>query len=262
MFWLRVGAIAFAGSVTLGIFLNAVKVINFSSGWEKWVWGISLAIIAVESVGTLISRKVHKDRRKLDDDIESTLMSILITLCKTRQVRFEELGACVFIPKRRSFWAWLRRDEHHALRRTYRHRPAGFPPPSGVGWTKLSGTVGQCWTQRKTKYWDGVAIAKRHTPESISALTEDSYVRIASDTRQGFTLEQFQSIAGKYSEVIATPIWDARKEREMIGVLTVDRAYVAGDDGYKSFLNSERTRETVEIAARQLGTQLRNKDEE
>ncbi|KAM9866739.1 hypothetical protein ACIFOC_00431 [Leucobacter aridicollis] len=258
---LRIATLVFAGLVTLGLFLSAQKIIEINSGWEKWVWGTTLVVIVVDNVGTLFTRRHFRIKHQREKDIENTLMSTLLAISRTKRVRFEELGMSVYVPRRFNWKFWQSRSRPRMLKRIHRFRPSGFPQQSGIAWTELTGAVGECWRDRKLVYWDGVAIARRHSPEALSEMTQQAYESISTETKQGFSLEQFKSITGKYSEVAATPIWDNRLERKLIGILTIDRAYVNGHDYTKRALTNTAIRENLQIASKQLGTQLRSKEE-
>jgi hypothetical protein len=254
-FWLRLSAVTFVALVGIGVFLRESGFMTFNSAFESGVWVFGLVVLAIDNAGTLFVRGVHARRAKRKKDIESALMSMLIILAKGKQLRFEELGASVYIPKRRPYWS--NGSAPRPLARIHRFRPADFPPQSGIAWHSGAGTVGSCWTDQKTTYWDGIAIARAYPSHKLAELTEEKFNRISVKTRQGFTLGQFRTITGKYCEIIASPIWDEAKERKIVGILTVDRALAEGDDSLTLRLNTPTTRETVESACRALGRQWR-----
>ncbi|TFC94040.1 hypothetical protein E3T28_15910 [Cryobacterium sinapicolor] len=254
-FWLRLGAVVFVALVGIGAFMRQAGYVSFHPVFESWVWGVGLVVLAVDNAGTLAVRGVHAQRLKREKDIESALMSMLIILAKSKKLRFEELGASVYVPKRRRDWS--NGKAHRHLKRIHRFRPAGFPPKSGIAWHSGAGTVGDCWRDKKTTYWDGTAIARSYPSEKLANLTDESFNKISTRTRQGFSLEQFRNVTGKYCEIIASPIWDESKDRTLLAVLTVDRALTEGDDNRMLHLNSAMTRETVQSVCRVIGTQWR-----
>ncbi|WP_309617703.1 hypothetical protein [Salinibacterium sp.] len=215
---------------------------------------MSLAIIAVDNVGTLISRRIHTRRSERGRQLERAAMSLAILVARSwADVRFEHLGVSVFVETR---WSKIRRlsGSEVRLRRVSRFRPAEFPQQSGISWSGEKGAVGECWRTKKHSYVNWQAVAKKWGDLD---LTEEDFEKIAIKTRAGFSRTDFSAIAGKYSEVHAEPIWHGKKERELLGVLSIDRVFSAEDDPFISRLDSQGTREAAAGAASAAAAILR-----
>lgn len=245
---LRVGATAFAGLVTLTAALRALGLFTTTPpALDTWAWVIALIIIGVDNVATLFTRSARAKKAARNAAIETTLMGLLISLARSGDMRFEELGASVFVP---SAWdRFLRRGaKARKLKRIVRFRPSGYPQQSGVRWTPEKGAVGECWTRQRSARRDWNAVARRWGGDEVS---EERFKQIPPGTREGFEYDEFTRIAGKYSEIVAEPIWHTGKERLIIGVLAIDRSYLAEDASFKAHLT---TSEKLQIAAATAST--------
>ncbi|MGC5224894.1 hypothetical protein ACPW96_20205 [Micromonospora sp. DT81.3] len=255
VFWLRIGAALFAGAVGVLAVLDYYGVITLLPSFEPIVWSISLAIIAVDNIGSLISRGIRARVGRRNERIEKALMGLMISLVKNRSLRFEDLGVSVYVP----WWRdrFRRRPHMHVrLKRIVRYRPAGYPPQSGVSWTPGKGVVGEAWSRRKTRHKNWHAIAARYAGQDI---TEDQFLQIPEATRYGFAYEEFVSIVGKYSEVLAEPIWHGWKDRVMVGVLAIDRPYKAEEHTFRTQLDKKPTLEVAAASASTVGGILKPK---
>ncbi|WP_168626987.1 hypothetical protein [Cryobacterium sp. BB307] len=247
---MRIGALLWVTVVGVTAALQANGLVPNLPRLEPFAWAFSLVVIGVDNAGSLVVRRWEDNRAILSRKIETALMALLIGLVKgKKELRFEELGANVYTV------SWLdktlqRSDEARRLKRIKRFRP-GYPQQSGIRWTPRTGTVGQCWSERREVHWTGHNLAKRHAGTSFS---EEEFLNIRKDTRQGFTREEFQSIVGKYSEILAVPIWHPQKDGKMLGVLTIDRAYKQSDDVFVPMLakSGESAAATASVVARNL----------
>lgn len=252
--FLRIAAAAWAGVVLVIAALQHYDVVPTTPKLEPWVWVISLAIIAVDNVGTLFARRVRSRRDERARKLEAALMTLLIQIVKPRDLRFEDLGAHVYIPSRADLL--FRRTDVRRFQRVKRFRPAGFPQQSGIDWSPSKGTVGDCWRTKRTAYKDWEAIARTYGGRD---LTEAEYDALPAETRHGFSRAEFHAIAGKYSEIIAEPIWSGRNERALVGVLAVDRAYQDNESTFEARLDTRATREIASTAASVVGSILKPK---
>lgn len=260
VFWLRLGAAVFAGvAAILGVYNHyAADDQKLPEGFEPITWGIALAIVMFDNVGTLISRKVHAVRSGRRSRIEKALMGMIINLAKTNALPFDEIGASVYVPYWRDV-ALRRSSDKVRLKRIIRYRPAGYPLQSGVNWRAGKGMVGSAWQSRSSRYLNTHAIAKAHGGQDLSPA---QFARLSKDTRCGFTVAEFNAISGKYSEIRAEPLWHGRKERVLVGVLSIDRAYIAEDDRFASKLDKKQTREVAAAAASLVSDILKPRVEE
>jgi len=249
---LRVGAAVWAGLVGLGVILQVAEVVPALPKLEPWVWGISLAIIAVDNVGTLFVRKARSEREARDQKLQSVLQTALRQLVGSRELRLEDLGANVYVAK-----GWKRfkaTPDTVRLNRVARYRPIGYPQQSGVDWTEQKGTVGKAWRKRGAVYQDWHLVANRYAG---GELTEAGFAMIPEETRSGFSFREFAAIVDKYDEVLAEPIWHPGKPGVMIGVLTLDRAHQDADGTFVQMLGKRATYETAGIASASISAILK-----
>jgi hypothetical protein len=254
---LRVGAASFAGLVALAAGLRAMGLLPEKPELDTAAWVIALVIIGVDNVGTLFTRGARRRRAVRDKDIEKALMALLITIAKGRDLRFEELGASVFVASRWDRFARRGRVPKR-LKRIVRFRPADYPQQSGVAWTPGKGAVGEAWTKKKTAVRDWNAVARKW---GEAELDQAGFETLPKSTRQGFTLDEFCSIVGKYSEIIAEPVWHTGKERSVIAVVSIDRSYIADDANFKVHLNTTDTRDKIAATALTISGTLSPKNE-
>jgi len=208
---------------------------------------VSLIVIALDNLVTLIRRGARDKRVKRELEISNALMALLLNVGKQNSLRFEQLGACVYVAKKP---IWTRTTE---LVRISRFRPSGYPQQSGVTWRPKKGVVGQAWGDRKTTYKNWHAVAERY---SNAEITDESFKKIGLAARSGFTKADFVSIVGKYSEILAEPIWDTRVKKKCIGIVAIDRQYEAGVAVEGEPLNHADTRSFLSTTAALLGTVL------
>ena len=247
--WARAGAALWAGLITLGVVLQQLKLVPELPRLESYVWVISLAIIAVDNIGTLVSRKIHSRWTQRSQKLDKAAVSLGVALAHHHKaVRFEEIGVSVYVETLRS-----RIDRRlgirsvASLKRLSRSRPTGHPQQSGIAWTAGKGTVGMCWLEQKTIYKNWHPIALRWGEAEFE--DDASYLKLGKNSRQGLDRPEFAKIIGKYSEVLAEPIWDHRKERRLMGVLAVDRVFRREEDPFMPQFDSAGTRQQAAAAA-------------
>ncbi len=258
--WARALAALWVAIVVLLAVLQQFGVVPDAPRGEAVVWVVSLSIIAVDNVGTLISRRVHGRRTQRQAKLHKAAMGLVMTLAQAKEVRFEDIGVCIYIETRRSrVFKRARRLNHSSLRRIHRFRPSDYPQQSGVAWTSAKGTVGECWRQKKGSYKNWHAIAAKW---GQAVLSDANFLKIPEATRAGFTREEFMSISGKYSEIYAEPIWHSAKEGVLLGVIAVDRLYSDEDDPFRPQIGAKRTRELASATASAVSRILKPKSDD
>lgn len=227
-FWLRFFAVAWVVLIGIGAALQKTKLLPALPDLTSWVWVISLVILGVDNVGTLIARGIRRKRSTRQTNLETALMPLLMQLAKTGRVRFETLGASVYVPAR---WSRLRKllGGDVALRRIIRFRPSLQPQQSGISWGPAVGAVGDCWVHHATQYRNIHALSKILHDEI--PIDRTAYDKLTVKERDGFSLPELNAIGGKYSEVLAEPIWHPDKGA-VIGVLSIDRSFTPNDDSF------------------------------
>jgi hypothetical protein len=250
---LRIVAAAWVGLIAIVAALQAGGLVPELPKLEPFAWVFSLVIIGVDSAGSLVANKVRRNRASQQSRTEKALMGLVLNLSRQRVLRFEELSVSVFVPTRWSrVMRWLLRRDADDIRlaRFQQFRPAGFPAQSGVRFTPAKGVVGECWRGRKFVHKDLDAIAGRW---GSVELTPEAFGRIKPTTRQGFSQEEFQTVAGKYLEIAAEPIWHPTKDGKLVGVLSLDRPRSETIDEFRPKLASEETQQQLVAIARLVG---------
>jgi hypothetical protein len=233
IWWLRFAVVLWVASIGVVTALQAVGLVPALPKLSPYVWVISLVILGVDNLGTLISRKYNSNKRRTLDEIERALMTLVITVAHETTLRFEDLGAGVYVISTH----WWKRGSKEQLSRIKRFRPAGYPQQSGISWSSRTGAVGECLRTRKPVHKNWQRLAEKYGEVEVP---DEQFNKMPEQTRCGFTRDEFNTIVGKYSEVLAVPIWHGRKERTMLGILTVDRAFKGQDDNFISRLQSTR----------------------
>lgn len=249
---LRIGAVAFATLVGLWTAAAHFGWVNAQEWIEPLVWMVSIIIVGVEGAGTLIARAIRSKKSKRDADMEFALNTMLMQFARTKSVRYEELGASVYVPDRFKRYRSLRGLES-GFRRVKRYRPSETPQQTGIKWSDGKGAVGTCWKTRAPLYIDQVALSKRYpdglTPELFSSQPESVGL--------GMSREEYNLMLKKYGEVHAEPIWQVGKELKLIGVLTIDRAFQPGDATFEPQFHSIKVEESAASAAAQISRTLK-----
>ncbi|WP_353113860.1 hypothetical protein [Microbacterium sp.] len=249
----RIVAVVWAGLVGLLEVLTHYEIVKPSEKLAPTIWIISLLMIGLGSLGGIISEAVKNRFAAKSQKYDTALMSLLIELCRDGEVRFEDLGGSVYRAAR-----WRRTVRHPdgskgtRLVRVHRFRPSAYPAPSGITWTDKTGAVGECWSKHRPvpKNWHAVA-AKYQEP-----ITATDFRGVSKATKNGFELEEFNAIAGKYSELLAVPVWDPAHDDRQIGVLSVDRLYTEGDS-FKAVLNLAASQRLISATSATIGSILR-----
>lgn len=255
----RIVIIAYTAIVGLGAAAHALGLVTPLPQLEKWVWFVSLIVLGVENIATLVVRHFRTKRGKRSAALEDALASALIQIVRENPaLHLEELGANVYMYSR---WDRWRRVDHEETRlnRVARLRPGRYPQQSGVAWIAGKGAVGVCWTMKKRIHRDWHALAEKYGSVELDQATFDAIPEV---TRCGFTLTEFQAIVGKYSEVLAEPIWDPRKTGVIMGVITIDRAYRQTNEVFMAQLDKRATHGSAGIAAGVVSRILKPRSQE
>lgn len=245
VFWLRLAAVAWAATIPIVLILQTNGLVPALPKLETAAWIISLVVLGVDNLGTLISRAVHRRIRSVDGEVEKVLLGALNDISRSAGIQFWEMGASVYRPSRLDRMFRPSREPRRLVR-IKRFRPTGYPQQSGVNWAPGKGVVGVCWESRKELYKDWTAIARAWGGSEIN---DDQFGKIPHATRMGFTRREFATIADKYAEIIAVPIWHSRKDNKMIGVLSIDRSFRDDDASVTVQLGKKGTREVAAATA-------------
>lgn len=143
--------------------------------------------------------------------VRNQLSALIVTLSQVTDLEIREFGCGVFLLQRR----WLRRPER-LVRRDLRVRLIDELHESPVEYTKDKGTVGECWSRCSSAHHVWSSINWDWADQTIPA---QQYETLPDSIRRGFTLDEFHSLVGKYSEVLAVPITHGPT---FIGCLAVD----------------------------------------
>ncbi|WP_144833032.1 hypothetical protein [Microbacterium sp. BH-3-3-3] len=253
VFWARVAAIVWVALVGLNEVLTFYKVYEPSPNLQPTIWLVSVLLLGVGSLGNLIGDAVRDRFAVKRGKLDSAMMSMIIELCADGSLRFDDLGGSVYKP------AWLPRfvrdssgEKVQRLKRVHRFRPSASSPPSGISWTARTGAVGECWSLRRPVYKDWHAVASRYK----EPLTATEFARVSKATRNGFSLDQFNVIASKYSELLAVPVYDPQNDAKLIGVVSVDRLFDP-DVAYTKTLDASPKKRLVFAASAAIGIILK-----
>jgi|GEM_PF-5003859 hypothetical protein len=250
---LRIFAGAWVAIIAIVAALQAGGMVPELPKLEPYAWVISLAIIGVDSIGSLFANKVRRSKASQKSRTEKALMGLVLNLSIQRVLRFEELSASVFVPTRwsRFLRVLLRRAPDHIHLTKYKQfRPGGFPAQSGIRFTPGKGVVGECWRTKKFVHKDLDAVAERWGSVELSA---EAFEKVKVSTRQGFSLGEFHTVVGKYREIAAEPIWHPTKDGKLVGILTLDRPRSETAEEFRPRLGSEETQQQLVAIAKLVG---------
>ena len=235
VFWLRIGAVLWAVVVAVALILLAHKQLTLSPGLEATAWIVSAIIIGVDNLGTLFRRKANRDLHRFRADIDEAILPMLTQMAETRQVRFEQLGGSVYRPKRQRWFS----QKPKVMERLRRVRPSNYPRRNGVTWTASTGQVGASFTVGAPVYQDWHAAGMEWQKHRLRSDADKAFAELDEAIRGKHSYEEFVAAAGRYSEVIAIPLLNPLNDSEVIGVLTIDRAFEEDNLQYAPFLNTQ-----------------------
>lgn len=209
----------------------------------RWLLIVMVATVAVVATAASLRSaywevKGPRDQR-LKSDVGALLRGAAREIAAARELDRDSVGVSAFEVRRR--WIFWQR-----LERVYRERGHSNPPPSGIDWTKGKGVIGLCWAQNKCVFRDLKGIANKHAD-----CTNEQFQLLENDIKMGLSYDEFVTIIGKYSSVIAFPITD---DGNFIGCIAVDLPL---SEGTKTSLNHSRVREIAGITAASVGKILR-----
>lgn len=156
------------------------------------------------------------------DDVRLLLQGLALTVFDLTRIDVRELGLAVYVV-RRDRWAPWRRH----LERVHRERAMRRPSASSVVWRPGMGVIGRCVESGVDEAQDvGSDVAPW-----VDATRDDWDLRVPEQVKAGFTLDEFQALAGRYHVVVATPLLDDRGPRtRVLGCLSLDGPQGSYDD--------------------------------
>lgn len=258
----RVCALVFTVAVGIGVFLHHQGILPDLGVLETAVWVTGLLILGIDNLGTLVSRHQAEKKRERNQKLDDILMQLLVGVAKSGSVRLEELGASIWLRRRippiRYWWS-----EETVLRRIRRLRPMNYPHQSHLTWTSRMGLVGSCFSGKRRRYKDLWNLSTKYDEATLETLTQAQFERISEESRDGFKFEEFKVIAGKYSEMVATPIFSHEEVPKLLGVLSLDRGMPDLEEGarFQPALNKTRVREDLDVIVGLIGRILSKPDE-
>ncbi|ANC31547.1 hypothetical protein I598_2001 [Isoptericola dokdonensis DS-3] len=184
------------------------------------LWWVFLPLVVAapgQAVDTIV-RAMHTHRAPLreDDrrDIQQLATQALQDVARYGNIDITKVGVCVWVPGTVKPFLWKPR-----LLRVVRFRlDTAAAKPSDVDWVMGKGTIGEAWRSRRLQHKDWRAIANRHP----GRLTDEQWTQIPTETKSGFTQEEFEEVRDKYAEVLAVPIVDSHSANVFYGVLSID----------------------------------------
>lgn len=179
--------------------------------FEPTALGIAAILVFAETTWGLVAgvqgRQWHLKKKRA----RKAVLACLITVATSVGLDVTEIGGSVFLVKRRQWYSSEKR-----LRRVIRHRLRDFPQQSTVEWTKGKGAIGTAWQERRAVHVNLRALSEKYAGVTID---QAQFGKLSAEARGTFQHSEFQSVVGKYAEVLATPIW---RKNEIVGVLAID----------------------------------------
>lgn len=185
-------------------------------------------------VGDRRGRSWHLKKKRA----RKAVLACLSTIATSEGLDVTEIGGSVFLVRRRHWW--VRVPE---LRRVIRYRLRDAPQQSDVVWSSGKGVIGRAWLERRAIHENLRTVSERYGGASISP---EQFARVGPGARGAFTLAEFQSVVGKYAEVLGTPIW---KNDQVIGVLSIDVPLSADHPSSGTCLDSKAAKEVAATCA-------------
>jgi hypothetical protein len=215
--------VLFAAAGFAVVVLNALiekKVVHWSPLVAVYVAsGVGLVAL-VDNLGQIKLKYDARDRDAARSRMHKPVVSALLSIAKTRQVDFEQLGISAFSIRRK----WIRKwkifpwyAEH--LHRPLRFRLSDYPPEADVTWFKGKGAIGECWDK-------GISVLHDRRPTAAAfgdprQATKQKFDSLTDEQRCGLTYSEFVQTLDRYGEILAVPIRRAHSG-ELIGVLSID----------------------------------------
>lgn len=195
-----------------------------------WLVGALSVLTLLDTIRRAIFRFSERARMKKKAEIRKQLSALAAGIAKITGQPIEDIGCGLFLVQRRWFGYADR------LVRFERVRLIDNVPASDVKFTKGKGTVGECWQNQRKAHdeWDS-----RNERYANRSLTDEEWNQLAEEDRRGFTREEWVSLVGKYSEVVAMPVMVDEKFR---GCLAVDRRW------YRSTVKGTRRLDEDDVA--------------
>lgn len=201
--------------LTLVIVLNRVFVYfdlyTGNPSFEPAALGTAAVLVFMETLWGLVGGAQERQWHIKKKRARKAVLSCLIAVSTAANLDVTEIGGSVFLVRRRR---WFSRQKH--LHRVIRYRLRDFPQQSAVEWTSGKGAIGAAWAERRTVHVNLRKLSERYAGTTVDQALFD---KLSTEARAKFELSEFQSVVGKYAEVLATPVW--RKD-QIVGVLAID----------------------------------------
>lgn len=217
------GLARLVGQIVLAVLSFAVVALQCAAaaGWvpqdsarDNLLVFVGALLVFIGTISGIIRGRRNSALARRSERLREAVISSLHTISEVTGVDIWVLGGSVFIPKRR-----LRRAWRQELRRALRFRLSNTPLPSDVTWVGVKGAIGRAWKTKRVIHqnWAEVATSIASDPASEDRVFEE----LPSNLRGEFTSDELRSIAGKYSEILAVPVWN-RRNTKVLGVLSID----------------------------------------
>lgn len=211
---------------------------------NPWTLGISIIGLALLTFGDSVRRAFLRLRaegvEKKQLEVRTQLTLALISIADHHKISVEELGCGLFLMQER----WLKRPAR--LVRTMRIRLPDDLHESPVEFTIGKGAVGLCWKKVTTQHRDWRGINARYA-DAVDV--ESRWSSMKEETKNGFTLEEFVTLLGKYAEVLAVPIV---ANGSFIGCVALDRKWNPDEPQDVLLLADRQTKKLLGTTAQTL----------
>ncbi|MBH0054508.1 hypothetical protein I6E74_10060 [Salinibacterium sp. SWN139] len=238
-----VAAVLGFGAIVLGA-LSKGSVLPEDSKFEPILLIAAGSAAFIDAISGIAASRARRTGLELEISIEKTVIASLISISRVTGTDIILLGGCVFEIRRRRWWSRTK-----MLKRLVRSRLSDSPQESAITWRAGKGAIGEAWQRKKAVHRSWLAIARKHGEGQLSRAAFD---RLPAKTQDGFEYEDFQTIVGKYSEILAVPIL---KNGRCIGVLAIDIPYEPTET--RQHLDTKDVKEIAETCASVLSNVLR-----
>lgn len=204
--------------------------------FEGYALAAGAAVILYQSLASIIGGIVGDVQASRNKDAQKAVIACIRSIHELTGLDILSIGCSVYVASHRG----LRRAPY--LRRDVRFRLSDMPQESDVTWTAGKGAVGTAWKTKRVTHKDWTALAARY---GNVEMTRAEFDRLKPSTTSGFTHMEFQTIAAKYAEILAVPIFG---DGGCVGVVAVDLP-VEGYAGNGKLLDNAAVKQIVGYCA-------------